>query len=85
MGGRGVFYNGVFKCMEFFGLSVIWFRRFGMCHFFAYTDFGLFGGYGIFLRLKEYFGLCLILACCTFAREQTSPLGQHDKPLVISR
>ena len=87
MGGRGVFYNGVYKCMEFFSQSVFWFMAFwaGCDIFFAYAGLGLFGGYGIFLRLKEYFCLCQILACCTFAREQTTPLGQHDKPVVIAR
>ena len=57
MGGRVVFYNGTYKCMEFFGQNVFWFMAFwaGCDNFFAYAGLGLFGGYGIFLRLRSIF------------------------------
>ena len=63
--------------------TVVW-------NFFASSNFGLFGRYGIVLvfshyfnvlRSKEYSGLCHTLACCKFAREENYRLGQQEEPV----
>ena len=62
---------GVLAC-GFFFIVGFWF---------IWEVWNIFSPYFDISGLEEYFGLCHILACRIFAREQNSPLGQQEEPV----